>query len=54
MYKILIALCIFSIISFQYQINVEASDKYIPAEQIEALMNLWVKNSQKRKRVSWH
>ncbi len=35
MYKFLVALCIFSIISFQYKINVEASDIYIPTEQIE-------------------
>ena len=35
MYKFLIVLCIFSIAIFQDRINVEASDKYIPAEQIE-------------------
>ena len=35
MYKFLVVLFIFSIISFQYKINVEASDKYIPVEKIE-------------------
>ena len=35
MYKFLVVLCIFSIISFQYKINVKASDKHIPTEQIE-------------------
>ena len=35
MYKFLIVLCIFSIISFQNKINIEASDIYVPAEKIE-------------------
>ena len=35
MYRLLVILCIISIISFQYKINVEAADKSIPTEQIE-------------------
>ncbi|OHB86896.1 MAG: hypothetical protein A3D13_09520 [Planctomycetes bacterium RIFCSPHIGHO2_02_FULL_40_12] len=35
MYKLLIALCIFSIVIFQYKTNVESSDKNIPAEQLK-------------------
>ncbi len=36
MCKFLVVLCIISIISFQYKINVEASNKHIPTEQIES------------------
>jgi len=35
MHKFLLVLCIFSVISFQCKINVEAADKHIPIEQIE-------------------
>ncbi len=35
MYKVLIALCIFSIVCIQFVINVEGSDQYIPVEKIE-------------------
>ncbi len=35
MYKVLIALCIFSIVCFQYTINVESSDQYIPVGKTE-------------------
>ena len=35
MYKVLIALCIFSIVCFQFIFNVESSDQYIPVEKIE-------------------
>ena len=35
MYKILISLCILSIISFQSEAGVEGSDQYIPVERIE-------------------
>src|SRR3972149_8223315 len=35
MAKLLIALCIFSIVIFQYKTNVESSDKNIPAEQLK-------------------
>lgn len=54
MHKILIALCIFSIVSFQYMIDVEGSDEYIPAEKVEAQMNLCQENNPKRKRANWH
>ena len=40
MYNFLVVLFIFSIISFQYKINVEASDKYIPVEKIEGVDEL--------------
>ncbi len=35
MYKVLIALCIFSIVCFQFIINVEGSDQYIPVGKTE-------------------
>ncbi len=35
MYKVLIALCIFSIVCFQFTINVESSDQYIPVGKTE-------------------
>ncbi|MFQ5787299.1 MAG: hypothetical protein ACE5H1_04895 [Thermodesulfobacteriota bacterium] len=50
MYKFLVALCIFSIISFQYKINVEASDKYIPAEQIESTDQLIVEEPPEKEK----
>ncbi|MBS1257507.1 MAG: hypothetical protein MAG551_00551 [Candidatus Scalindua arabica] len=35
MYKFLIVLCIYFVISFLYKVNVEAADKPMPTEQIE-------------------
>ncbi len=35
MYKVLIALCIFSIVCLQFIINVEGSDQYIPVGKVE-------------------
>ncbi len=35
MYKVLIALCFFSIVSLQFIINVEGSDQYIPVGKVE-------------------
>lgn len=40
MYKFLIVLCLFSVISFLSNANVEAADKDIPTEQIEAVDEL--------------
>ena len=49
MYKVLIALCIFSIVCFQYKNNVEGSDKFIPTEQIEGSDELMGEEPEKEK-----
>ena len=49
MYKFLIALCIFSILCFQFIVNVEGSDQYIPVGKTESTDELVGEEQEKEK-----